>query len=109
MGAKSRRKGARAELDVVRYLQAQGLTTADRVRPGVSTPGDVAGLAHVLEVKDHQRITLAPWVDQLRDEVAGSLSLGGVVVVKRRGCTDPGDWYAVQPLEWYVEDVLKTV
>lgn len=97
----ARRKGTAAETAVVRYLQARGWThTERRALNGNQDRGDVAGIPGVvLEVKACKQITLAAWVDELETEITNDQADTGAVIVKRRGTTDPGRWYAVLPLE----------
>ena len=94
MGAMSRRKGATAEQAVVAYLRQHGYPDARRYLAGDGRqPGDIDGIPGVaLEVKNQERYSLAEWVDQAVAEARTNLP---VVVAKRRGKPDPGDWYAV--------------
>ncbi len=94
MGAMSRRKGAAAEVDVVNYLRQHGYPDARRYLAGDGRqPGDIDAIPGVsLEVKNQAEIELAAWVDQAVAEARSNLP---VVVAKRRGRPDPGDWYAV--------------
>lgn len=97
-GAGARRKGARAEVDLVRWLQANGFPYARTSQRGSAGP-DVTGTPGIAwEVKARERVDLAAFVDQAdaqRDYAGASL---GVVVIRRRGRPDPGSWYAVVPL-----------
>jgi Holliday junction resolvase len=104
MASSEKRKGSAAERAVVDYLKAHGFPQARRTQAGTRHDiGDVDGVpGHAIEVKNHARIALAEWVEQLEAEIAAKGVEGGVVVVKRRGKGDPGDWYAVTPLRRYV-------
>ncbi len=97
MGAMSRRKGAAAEVAVVRWLRGRGRPTTERRPSGSPDPfGDVAGIpGTVIEVKNHAALDLAGWATQLEAEIAAAGAETGVVIVKRRGTTDVGRWYAV--------------
>ena len=94
MSAMQRRKGATAEVAVVNWLRDHGWPDARRYLAGDGRqPGDVDGVPGVaIEVKNQARIELAAWLDQAVAEAGSALP---VVVAKRRGVTDPGDWYAV--------------
>jgi Holliday junction resolvase len=102
-GAGARRKGARAEVDLVRWLQANGWPYARTNLRGSAGP-DVTGTPGIAwEVKARDRIDLAAFVDQAeeqRDYAGASLA---VVVVRRKGRPDPAQWYAVTPLATMAE------
>lgn len=108
-GRKSRNKGARAERAVVTYLRQHGFPHAERRIAGMDDDtGDVTGCPGVvIEVKDHATITLAAYMDQLREELAQANTEVGAAVVKRRGQTDPGSWYAVMPFELWVRALRR--
>lgn len=98
-GSMSRRKGAGAERDVVNWLTANGFPHAERRLSGAPDDrGDITGIPGlVLEVKNHARLELAAWTDQLTDELDNANTDIGALIVKRRGRTNPADWYAVMP------------
>lgn len=94
----SRRKGADAERDVVAWLRANGFRYAERRAGG--TPGpDITGCPGIAwEIKAATRLELAAWVDQAEAQRAATGADVGPVVIKRRGTTNPGRFYAVLPL-----------
>ena len=104
-GAASRRKGARAENEVVKYLRTHGHPHAERRIAGTDdTLGDITGTPGVVfEVKDHARDALPSWVDQLDDEITAAMCTVGAVIHKRRGCTDVGRWFATMPVDVLVQ------
>jgi|HubBroStandDraft_1064217.scaffolds.fasta_scaffold28870_2 hypothetical protein len=89
-------KGTAAETAVVRFLQANGYPHCERrALAGAQDRGDVAGIPGiVIEVKAAARLELAAWVDEAEVEVLNN-DQDEVPVVwhKRRGYTNPGDWY----------------
>jgi hypothetical protein len=100
-GAANRRKGASAELSVVKYLRTVGFGGAERaVRTGYRTstrtaadPGDITGtIGIVWSIKDVATEQIAKWFDELdrMDAHAGDVRL---LVHKRRGHADPGRWW----------------
>jgi hypothetical protein len=97
MSSPQKRKGSAAELAVARYMQDHGWPHAERSRAGwTDDRGDIDGCPGlVVEVKDHKRHDLPGWLTELEVEVANARAVTGVLVVKRRLHTDPGDWYAV--------------
>jgi hypothetical protein len=98
MGAISRRKGAGAEVDVVNYLREHGYPDARRYLAGDGRqPGDIDAIPAVsIEVKNQKELALSSWLDQAVAEARSNLP---VVVAKRRGRTDVGDWYTVMRFE----------
>ncbi len=92
-----RRAGTRAETAVVTWLRGCGWPYVERrALCGSRDRGDVAGLVGVVvEVKAERRTDLAGWLAELTAEVTHDHADLGVVIVKRRGCTDPGSWYAL--------------
>lgn len=99
MSAASRRKGATAERDVVAWLRANGFPYAERRAGG--TPGpDITGCPGIAwEIKNAARLELAAWVDQAEAQRAAGGADVGPVVIKRKGTTQVGAYYAVLPLE----------
>lgn len=97
MTNRARDKGARAERDLTGWLVDNGHPLAHRSRAGWSDDvGDVLGCGLVIEVKSAQTMRLGPWLDQLDGEKVNAGMVDGVLVVKRPGWADPGDWFAVR-------------
>lgn len=99
MSAMSRRKGAAAENEVVKYLRTHGFPYAEKRLAGSDDPmGDITGIPGVvIEVKNHATLDLAGWVTQLVEELAFTKADVGAVIHKRKGRTDVADWYATLP------------
>lgn len=99
-------KGTRAETAVVEYLKAHGFPWAERrALSGTKDRGDVAGVVeHVLEVKDHAQMSLGVWVAEAEVERINDGAKIGVVIHKRRGKGDPGEWFVTQTLAQWVEE-----
>lgn len=96
-GSTSRRKGASYERDVVRWLNTNGYPQAERRIMGMSNDrGDIVGVPHtVIECKNQRAFDLGSWFRQMQDEQHTAATPLGVLVVKRRGCTDVGQHYFV--------------
>lgn len=108
MTTRSKRKGSKAELDVVKYLRTQGWKYAERRLAGDKyDKGDVAGVNGVcFEVKDHVKMDLAGWVNELLVEVKNAKADAGAVIHKRKGKGDVAEWYATMTVEMFV-DLIK--
>ena len=94
--SKNKAKGTRAESQVVEYLRSIWPHAERRALAGAKDLGDVNpgnGTPCVVEVKDHQRLAIAEWMDELRQEMDNAGAPIGFLVVKRRGKGDPADWY----------------
>jgi hypothetical protein len=93
----SKAKGTAAETAVVGYLRKRGWVHAERrALAGNVDKGDIAGVVGVcLEVKNCKSIDLAGWLKEALLEQANAGAHVGAVVAKRRGTTDPAEWYAL--------------
>lgn len=102
----SKERGTRAEVAVVQALRDHGYPQAERrALAGKFDRGDVTGIPGVVvEVKDCQRMALAEWVDEaIRESTLIDARYGpgaefetkelAVVWHKRRGRSNPLDWY----------------
>ena len=110
MGAASRRKGAAAEVAVVKHLRDHGFPAAERRIAGTDDAlGDITGIPGlVIEVKNQKALNLAGWVDQLGDELDTARVDHGAVIHKRPGKIDVGEWYATMPVAVLL-DLLRAV
>ena len=107
-GQTSRRKGAAAELALVRHLQANGFPYAER-RGGGFGGSDVIGTPGITwESKNVAGTRLGVWADQTDAARIASGDTYGVTVVKRAGTTDVGRWHAVMPLDQLLALLAET-
>lgn len=97
MANRSKAKGTAAESAVVGYLREKGWPAAERrALSGNLDKGDVAGIPGVVvEVKDCKSLTFGPWLAEAETERVNAGADVGVVWAKRRGKTDPGQWFVV--------------
>ena len=99
-GASSRRKGNTTEVAVANWLTAQGFEaiTSRNARGGAQGGADIIcpDLPLSVEVKAGARPELASWLDQAREQ--GDEDAPGLVVHRRRGKGDPGEWFATLAL-----------
>ena len=104
MSNPSKQKGTAAETAVVKYLRKAGVSKAERrALQGSLDKGDISGIDDVvLEVKDHKKMDLAGWVDELEVEISNADAITGAVIHKRKGTTEVADWYATMPVYLYL-------
>lgn len=107
-GRSSKAKGYTAENAVVKWLRDNGFRYAERRRAGATKDtGDIVGVIPglVIEVKNHARMALSEWVDQLAQEMNNfdPPAWSGVVLHKKKGSTDVGEWYATMPASVWIE------
>jgi hypothetical protein len=94
-------KGDAAEREVTRYLQGSGFT-ASRIPAGSNADiGDVwlPPPLPAVQVKNVAKLDLSGWCNQVDEQALNANRECGVVVHKRRGKSDPGDWYVTMTLE----------
>jgi Holliday junction resolvase len=93
MTSPEKQKGDRAERAVVDFLRSKGID-AHRIRAG--SPDDVGDIEiHpdiVVEVKDRGKLDLPAWLRNLAVQKANKDAAFGVVIVKKRGSSDPLEW-----------------
>jgi len=92
---RSKAKGTAAETAIARYLQTNGFPYAERrTLNGTHDRGDIAGIPSVvIEVKNCAKTELGSWIAEAERERDNDNATLGVVWHKRRGKTDPADWF----------------
>jgi hypothetical protein len=99
-GNYSRNKGARSEVAVANWLTSRGFEaiTSRNARGGSQGGADIIcpDLPLSVEVKAGARSELAAWLDQARQQ--GDEDAPGLVVHRRKGKGDPGEWFATMAL-----------
>lgn len=103
-------KGSRAERDVVKWLK-QWFPYADRRVAGAQLDkGDISGVLGVtIEVKDHKKIDLAAWIEELKVEMKNDKAWTGAVIHKRIRKGDVGEWYASMPASVWIDLIRKVL
>lgn len=102
--SKQKQKGTAAETAVVNWLKEHGRKNVERrTLAGVLDRGDIAGLNNVvIEVKNHAKMELSGWLAELAKEVKNDKAETGVVIHKKKGTTNVGEWYATMTVEtWF--------
>lgn len=107
--AKNKAAGTQAETKVVEYLK-QWWPGAERRRlTGAHDRGDIAGVGDpvsgrtVIEVKNEKKFNLSGYLKELAAEVKNDGAKHGVVILRKRGTTDVGQWYAIMPVADWVK------
>jgi Holliday junction resolvase len=106
MGNPRKAKGSAFERAVTEYLRAQGLrvqripagATADEGDLFVSDPTWPA-----IQCKNHAKFDLAGWVRDVEAQAANANRRNGIVWHKKRGTTNPGEWYVTMTGQTFVE------
>lgn len=102
MSASQRNKGAWAERAVARWLRENGYPDARRYSGADGkAPGDIDAIPGVcIEVKNQATYDIPAWLRQTVEEAVWRLPL---LIVKPKGVTDVGDWWAVMRFEDAIE------
>ena len=101
---KSKIKGTAAETAVVNWLIDKGRKHVERrALSGKDDRGDIAGIPSVvIEVKNHKEIKLSQWIKELEAEMHNDKADTGVIIHKKTGTTNVGQWYATMPVDvWF--------
>ena len=103
-------KGSGAERDVVKYLKTW-FPYADRRLAGATLDkGDISGIPGVtIEIKNHNKMDISGWLGELETEMANDKAWTGIVIHKRRGKGNPGEWYATASVEIWKNLLLKAL
>ena len=97
MTNRSKQVGTAAESAVVAYLREWWPACERRALGGAKDRGDVAGVPATIEVKACKTMDLAGWLAELKVEMHNDNGRFGAVWHKKRGTTDPGEWYVTMP------------
>lgn len=110
MSSRSKIKGSQAERDVVKWLK-QWFPYADRRLAGATLDkGDISGIPGVtIEIKNHATMKLAEWLGELEVEMKNDKAWTGVVLHKRKGKSDVGQWYCTMPANVWIELLLRSM
>ena len=99
MANRAKARGTEHESRVVIWLRRNGWPFARRVTmKGARDEGDIClgdGVPVTIEAKAEKIITLAAYVKELEAEIVNGNAETGVVIIKRRGTTDVGQYYVL--------------
>jgi hypothetical protein len=59
-------------------------------------------LGVTIEIKNHAKLDLAGWTAELEVEMKNDKAWTGVVIHKRKGKGDVGEWYATMPASVWI-------
>jgi hypothetical protein len=110
MTSASKAKGSQAERDVVKWLK-QWFPYVDRRLAGATLDkGDISGIPGVtIEIKNHAKMDLSTWLGELEVEMKNDNAWTGVLLHKRKGKSNPGEWYATMPGKVWLELLLSAI
>lgn len=98
MANAAKRKGSAWETAIVTYIRAFGLR-AQRIPAGSEDDQADIFVAHpewpAVQAKNCQKFELASWVREVNQQAVHASRTCGVVWVKKRGHTDPGEGYVI--------------
>lgn len=111
MTTPGKRKGSKAEKDVEKWLKDNGFPYAARRVAGAQLDkGDISGVEGVtIEVKDHKKMVLSGWLQELEIEMANDNAWTGAVIHKKKGTLDVGEWYATMPVKVWIKLIRKVM
>lgn len=110
MANANKAKGSQAERQVRDYLQQQGVD-CDRIPAGATNDvGDIFTYDKswpAIQVKNHKTLQLGVWVTEAQQQAANANRATSIVVHKRKGKGDAGQWYVTTTLEDFVNLMRK--
>jgi HJR/Mrr/RecB family endonuclease len=99
----AKKRGTEHETRCVRWLRAHGWSYARRItQKGSRDEGDIRladGVPVVIEAKNEKAITIGTYIAELDAECVNAECDQGVVIIKRRGTTDVGKYYALTTVD----------
>jgi hypothetical protein len=101
--------GTAHELNIAKYLSQHVDDRIERrVKHGAKDTGDIGGLKVlgnrvVIEAKDYGgRINVSEWLREAEVEAGHDGAIGGIVVAKKRGTTNPGEQVVLMEMSVFV-------
>ena len=105
MANANKAKGSAAERAVCDYLNVRSIE-AERVPAGKTLDRGDLWIPDknwpAIQVKNHARIDLSGWVDDVAIQAVNANRSAGIVIHKRRGKGNPGSWYVTSTLDAFV-------
>lgn len=103
--SRSKQKGTLAETAIKDYLKISHFHAMRLPLQGARDEGDIYifGMPVVIEVKNCAKMELSQWIKEAKVERDNAQAEIGVVWHKKRGTTNPGDWYVTMTGEEFVK------
>lgn len=101
---RNKQKGTAAETAVTQYLKDvwDRPYVERRTLSGQNDRGDIAGIPGVvIEVKNEKEFKLSQWLKEAQVERSNDNADVGAVWHKKRGTTNPGEWYVTMDGETF--------
>lgn len=102
MANANKAKGSAAERATCTYLNSKGVE-AERVPAGATLDRGDLWIPDknwpAIQIKNHARLDLSGWVDDVAEQANNAGRYAGVVIHKRRGKGNPGSWYVTSTLD----------
>ncbi len=96
-------KGTRGETDRVNYFRSRGWRYATRIpKAGAKDKGDLIldqAVPVMIESKEVKAFTPSTFVSEMEAQIKNAESEFGFVVVKKKGTTDVGKYYALTTVD----------
>lgn len=110
MANANKAKGSQAERQVRDYLQSQNID-CDRIPAGATLDtGDIFTYDKtwpVIQVKNHKALQLGVWITEAQQQATNARRATSIVVHKRKGKSDPSEWYVTTTLQDFVNLMRK--
>lgn len=105
MSNPNKAKGDRAERTGRDYLRAHGFPGTERTRAGYTRDAGDLHLSPgvIAQVKDCRTLRWREWLAELAEQALEAQADIGLLIVKRPGMGDPGQWLAVTTVERMTE------
>lgn len=107
---RNKAKGSAAERAVCDYLNVRGVQ-AERVPAGSNLDRGDLWIPDLnwptIQIKNHARLDLAGWVDDVAIQAVNAKRDAGIVVHKRRGKSNPGSWYVTCTLDTIINIIER--
>jgi hypothetical protein len=110
---RNKRKGAKWEAVLAAWFKANGFPDAERRHlAGANDKGDHAGIRDgnghefVVEAKDCATWTPKVWVEEAAREASNAGTPHWIVVIRRRGSSDPAEAFVLTTLKQWAFEVL---
>lgn len=105
-----KRKGSTAERHVADYLASRGVP-CERIPAGATNDRGDLWVPVIefptIDVKNHQTVRLAEWVDRAAEQAHNAGRYAGVVIHKRPRTTDVGRWYVTTSVDMFLQLIGK--